>query len=831
MVRLLALGVISVALQLVFAAQPVPRNYNDRLYYTLHSPSGNHEAAEHTAQLLNARFEGKLGELDNHFLISVDRRSIHSRSEDDEYAHTLAAFQSLAQEHSLNKRSLNHINSISKIESQKPQRRLVKRIPIDTLAERQDPPVHENQSEEETANAKPVTSWLEKPGAYLAMKSKLDLKDAGFDNQWHLVNREQYGNDINVTGVWEQGITGKGVVVVLLDDGLDYESDDLKDNFFAEGSYDFNDHTPLPKPRLFDDNHGTRCAGEIAAVKNDICGVGVAYDAKVAGVRILSAEISDADEAEALNYKFQENDIYSCSWGPPDNGEVADAPKGVVYDAIVNGINKGRAGNGTIFVFASGNGGAFDDNCNFDGYTNSMYTITVGAIDRLGNHPYYAEKCAAQLVVTYSSGSNSRIYTTDVGKASCTDSHGGTSAAAPLAAGVFALVLSIRPELSWRDMQYLCVKTAVPISLDDDDWAHLPSGRMFNHQFGYGSLDAYRIVEEAKTHQKLRPQTYLEVPREPQHPQPIPDLTGHVDITKALTSTIPITADMVKAAGLSRLEHITINVDIEHERRGDLEILLESPHNVTSQVAARRRFDVSKDGFANWTFMTVKHWDEDPVGNWTLRIIDAFNPQETGKLIHWTLTLWGEIAPDMTGEPNHRPVAGALPTSTAASSSATSTTHSVETTSASPVVTASQSDTTTDATSSAAEPAQTTNADHIDAELESSPAVNGTNVPERIVSTGSTVAYISVGSILILAAASIAYVAKRKAWAEKGYREPPMSTRTEGYEFDLFVDDEGSEEEEEEDDLDDGESHAESPMLGRDKGKGKMVHQTGADSP
>lgn len=227
----------------------------------------------------------------------------------------------------------------------------------------------------------------------------------------------------------------------------------------------------------------------------------------------------------------------------------------------------------------------------------------------------------------------------------------------------------------------------------------------------------------------------------------------------------------------------------------------------------------------------VLNRDEDPVGNWTLRIIDAFNPQETGKLIHWTLTLWGEIAPDMTGEPNHRPVAGALPTSTAASSSATSTTHSVETTSASPVVTASQSDTTTDATSSAAEPAQTTNADHIDAELESSPAVNGTNVPERIVSTGSTVAYISVGSILILAAASIAYVAKRKAWAEKGYREPPMSTRTEGYEFDLFVDDEGSEEEEEEDDLDDGESHAESPMLGRDKGKGKMVHQTGADSP
>ena len=52
-------------------------------------------------------------------------------------------------------------------------------------------------------------------------------------------------------------------------------------------SYDFNLHVPLPKPVLFDDHHGTRCAGQIAAVKNDVCGVGIAYASKVAGVRIL----------------------------------------------------------------------------------------------------------------------------------------------------------------------------------------------------------------------------------------------------------------------------------------------------------------------------------------------------------------------------------------------------------------------------------------------------------------------------------------------------------------------------------------------------------------
>lgn len=83
---------------------------------------------------------------------------------------------------------------------------------------------------------------------------------------------------------------------------------------FAEGSWDFNDHTPLPEPRLVDDLHGTRCAGEIAAVKNDVCGMGVAYDAKIAGIRILSAAISDADEAASLNFAYQHNDVYSCSF-------------------------------------------------------------------------------------------------------------------------------------------------------------------------------------------------------------------------------------------------------------------------------------------------------------------------------------------------------------------------------------------------------------------------------------------------------------------------------------------------------------------------------------
>lgn len=142
---------------------------------------------------------------------------------------------------------------------------------------------------------------------------------------------------------------------------------------------------------------------------NDVCGVGVAYTAKIAGVRILSAPISDADEAAALNYGYQLNDVYSCSWGPPDDGRSMEAPDGLILKAMVNGIQKGRGGKGSLFVFAAGNGGGADDQCNFDGYTNSIFSVTVGAVDRKGLHPYYSEMCAAMMVVAPSSGSGDHI--------------------------------------------------------------------------------------------------------------------------------------------------------------------------------------------------------------------------------------------------------------------------------------------------------------------------------------------------------------------------------------------------------------------------------------
>jgi len=54
--------------------------------------------------------------------------------------------------------------------------------------------------------------------------------------------------------------------------------------------------------------------------------VGVAFGAKISGIRILDGPMTDSLEAMAFNTKSDVNDVYSCSWGPDDNGRTVDGP-------------------------------------------------------------------------------------------------------------------------------------------------------------------------------------------------------------------------------------------------------------------------------------------------------------------------------------------------------------------------------------------------------------------------------------------------------------------------------------------------------------------------
>ncbi|KAG8817511.1 pheromone processing endoprotease, partial [Serendipita sp. 399] len=456
---------------LVASFRPSKRFYDTHDYYVLHhNPNHGHSVEDSVALLPGAQLVEPVGDIEHHYLIRFEKLEFYTF--DDSEA---------ASPPNWRQRDIPAHLSIGSLSLQTPKQRF-KRAPIPKF-----PTVEE-------------------------VESSLDIHDPIFSKQWHIINREHPANMLNVTGLWKEGVTGKGVVSALIDDGLDYTSQDLAANFFAPGSHDFNDHQDLPMPRLSDDTHGTRCAGEIAAVKNDVCGIGIAYESKVAGIRILSGPITDVDEALAINFGYQQNHIYSCSWGPPDDGRSMDAPNLLVTRAVINGIHNGRGGKGNIFVFASGNGAASGDSCNFDGYTNSIWTVTVGAIDHTGQRPYYSEACAANLVVTYSSGAGKSISTTDVGTNRCYHFHGGTSAAAPLAVGVYALALSVRPDLTWRDIQHLSVHTSVRVNPEDKDWEMTAAGRWYSYNYGYGALDAYALVTLARTWTLVKPQAWVELP-------------------------------------------------------------------------------------------------------------------------------------------------------------------------------------------------------------------------------------------------------------------------------------------------------------------------------
>uniref|UniRef100_A0A4W2FBV4 Neuroendocrine convertase 2 n=1 Tax=Bos indicus x Bos taurus TaxID=30522 RepID=A0A4W2FBV4_BOBOX len=424
----------------------------------------------------------------------------------------------------------------------------------------------------------------------------INVNDPLFTKQWYLINTGQAdgtpGLDLNVAEAWELGYTGKGVTIGIMDDGIDYLHPDLASNYNAEASYDFSSNDPYPYPRYTDDwfnSHGTRCAGEVsAAANNNICGVGVAYGSKVAGIRMLDQPfMTDIIEASSISHMPQLIDIYSASWGPTDNGKTVDGPRELTLQAMADGVNKGRGGKGSIYVWASGDGGSYDD-CNCDGYASSMWTISINSAINDGRTALYDESCSSTLASTFSNGRKRNpeagVATTDL-YGNCTLRHSGTSAAAPEAAGVFALALEANLGLTWRDMQHLTVLTSKRNQLHDEvhQWRRNGVGLEFNHLFGYGVLDAGAMVKMAKDW-KTVPERFHCVGGSVQNPEKIPT-------TGKLVLTLTTDACEGKENFVRYLEHVQAVVTVNATRRGDLNINMTSPMGTKSILLSRRPRD------------------------------------------------------------------------------------------------------------------------------------------------------------------------------------------------------------------------------------------------
>ncbi|KHJ94752.1 convertase P-domain protein [Oesophagostomum dentatum] len=405
------------------------------------------------------------------------------------------------------------------------------------------------------------------------------------------------------------------------DDGVDFRHEDLRESFDAEISHNFINKGGdiAPKPQN-DETHGTRCAGIIAMTANNSkCGVGVAFRAKLGGLKVLdeSQTLNDAIEGDSLAYKSDRIDIYSVSWGPRDDGRSAEKPGPLAQKALEYGTMHGRGGLGSLYVWASGNGGLEDDDCAMDGYASNLHTITLGVVSSSASPPWYAEGCGAVLAsVTEGAKTTKGMVTTDVGNKCVYFS--GTSAAAPLGAAVLALALEANPALSQRDVQHLIVRTSERDRLmkaAPNYWVVNGAGLPFSRYFGFGALNAQRLTKAATKWKRVEPMSSCA--------REITITNGTFAPGSPLLLDLPFHGCKGTSGEVNYLERVQLVVNVEHPRRGLISLSLTSPSGTTVQLLHPRKNDDSSDGLQEWPFLSVGHWGENPQGTWKLEATSA----------------------------------------------------------------------------------------------------------------------------------------------------------------------------------------------------------------
>ncbi len=221
--------------------------------------------------------------------------------------------------------------------------------------------------------------------------------------------------------VHNQGINGAGVKIAVLDTGIDYTHPDLTHNY--KGGYDFvnNDADPMDDSNgLYINSHGTHVAGTIAAEENGFGAVGVAPNADIYAVKVLSGGGSGAASyiVSGLQWAVDNHmNISTMSFGGPDSISI--------HNAVDNAYNAGL-----LLIASAGNGGSVTYPAAYDS------VIAVTATD------------ASDQIASFSSigpeielaAPGVDIYSTIIGGGYAYES--GTSMAAPHVAGVGALIFS-----------------------------------------------------------------------------------------------------------------------------------------------------------------------------------------------------------------------------------------------------------------------------------------------------------------------------------------------------------------------------------------------------
>ncbi len=501
------------------------------------------------------------------------------------------------------------------------------------------------------------------------------LTDPLYPAQWHLKNTGQLGangvagvagEDINVEPVWVAcggGNTcrGEGVLIAVVDNGLEIAHEDLAANVATGLSYNYltsgTDPTEAPGDMTPGNGHGTRLAGIIAARDLNGLGVrGVAPRANLVGYNLLQ-DHTNINAVDAITRGAAAVSISSNSYGPPDNGDLHPATLPWM-SAINTGLATGRGGLGTVYVWAAGNGGdgstacpTCRDNSNYDGQANFRGVIAVAAVKDNGVYASYSER-GANLWVSAPAGESCDTHTitttdrtgavgnnppspgggADYADDKYTRCMNGTSAAVPMISGVVALVLQANPTLGWRDVREILAHSARKNAPLSGDWSVNGAGLNVSHDYGFGVVDAHAAVTLAKTWVNLPAEkTWITGPSAVNLTIPDNNLSG---VSNAITVT---------GSGITHIEHVEITFSAsDHTYAGDLEIslvnvatgtisLLAESHNCDGVVCAPHN---------SWVFSSTRHLGEAADGDWLLIVRDRARA-DIGTFQSWALKFYG----------------------------------------------------------------------------------------------------------------------------------------------------------------------------------------------
>jgi len=483
--------------------------------------------------------------------------------------------------------------------------------------------------------------------------------DPLFAQQWYLRNTGQTGGtpgvDLNVESVW-QDYTGRGIRVGVLDDGIDWRHPDLKTNYDRQLDLDVGEGDRDARPSYFEDNHGTSVAGIIGAAWNGVGMIGVAPAVTLSALRIdfyASEVVFETETARAFR-AMEKFDVVNNSWGYVfpfyDNFKANRELFGRFQSGLQRVVRKGRDGLGTVVIFAGGNSRTDGDSPDYHNLQNSRHTISVAALNHLGQSTWYSSPGASLLVSAFGGdGSEDGILTVDrrlrpgYTLTNYMRDFGGTSASAPMVSGVVALMLEANPRLGYRDVQEILAYSARQNRPQDGSWRTNGAfnwnggGLHTSRNYGFGLVDAHaavRLAESWTKRQTFHNQAVVQGRRSPN--LPIPD-EGKV------TSKITLKPGIV-------LEQVEVVLNLEHTWAGDLQIVLTSPSGTSSVLAARPGragvgYGIGTD-MVPFVFTSTEFWGESSEGTWKLTVRDGA-AEDVGTLERWRLRAFG--SPD-TGD-------------------------------------------------------------------------------------------------------------------------------------------------------------------------------------